>query len=137
MLSGMKDYRREDWQRLGRAVRQSRRQAGWRNSSEWGSQVGRSTRVLLGLERGEPVGGDTLQLIEYALGWPTGTTDKMLKGEENERAPDYRVADVDLGDDIVVRLPVMGRTSDELRRAAQRAAEAAGRAVLNTDGNPE
>lgn len=60
----------EDWTRLGRAVHAARTEAGYGDTREWANAVGRTTRMLLGLERGEQVGGGTLDLVERTLGWP-------------------------------------------------------------------
>jgi hypothetical protein len=71
----------QDWQALGRAVYSARARAGYRDTAKWAARIGRSTRVLLGLERGEPTGGRTLLLVEEALGWPAGWTDRILTGQ--------------------------------------------------------
>ncbi len=71
----------EDWAALGRAVYRARARAGYRDTARWAARIGRSTRVALGLERGEPTGPRTLMLIEDALGWPAGWTSKILSGE--------------------------------------------------------
>jgi hypothetical protein len=71
----------QDWQALGRAVYSARARAGYRDTAKWAARIGRSTRVLLGLERGEPTGGRTLLLVEEALDWPSGWTDRILTGE--------------------------------------------------------
>lgn len=55
-------------QRLGRLVRQTRRARGLGKTAEWAAKVGRSDRVLLGLERGEAVGADTYAAVADALG---------------------------------------------------------------------
>ncbi|WP_328988421.1 hypothetical protein OG394_19595 [Kribbella sp. NBC_01245] len=66
----MHDYDSHGWQRLGRLVRAARVKAGYGESREWSARVGRSTRMLLGLERGEPVGDATLARVAESLGWP-------------------------------------------------------------------
>lgn len=66
----MQDYDSHGWQRLGRLVRAARVKAGYGESREWSARVGRSTRMLLGLERGEPVGDATLARVAESLGWP-------------------------------------------------------------------
>jgi hypothetical protein len=72
----------EDWQALGRAVYRGRVKAGFRDTALWAARIGRSTRVLLGLERGEPTGRRTLLMIEEALDWPAGWCDLILAGEQ-------------------------------------------------------
>lgn len=74
----MPNYEHDDWLRLGRAVYSARNSAGLRDTKVWASKVGRSTRMLLGLERGEPVGRGTLDAIEKALGWPLGRSHEVL-----------------------------------------------------------
>jgi hypothetical protein len=49
----------EDWKALGRAVYSARVKAGYRDTARWAATLGRSTRVVLGLERGEPTGRRT------------------------------------------------------------------------------
>ena len=66
----MRMYRSADWSRLGRAVYSARMRAGYQDTKKWADHVGRSTRTLLGLERGEEVGTGTITAIEIALGWP-------------------------------------------------------------------
>jgi hypothetical protein len=72
----------EDWIRLGRAVKDARKRAGYRDMKIWAGKVGRSTRMLQGLERGEPVGGGTLELVEDALERHRGWTLDLLAGGE-------------------------------------------------------
>lgn len=57
----------EDWARLGRVVRRERKLQGFRDTARWAAVVGRSSRSLLGLERGEAVGDETLELVSEAL----------------------------------------------------------------------
>jgi len=54
---------------------------GFTRAADWSAYVGRSSRLLLGLERGEPTGDVTLAAIEEALGWPFLTTELILKQE--------------------------------------------------------
>ena len=77
----MNRYSRSDWQRLGDAVGYARRADGFTDTQQWCEIVGRSDRMLLGLERGEPVGKGTLRLIEDALDWPAGQTTRILAGQ--------------------------------------------------------
>lgn len=72
----------EDWKRLGELVREARMQAGHRSTERWAHLVGRSTRVVQGLERGERQGNGTLQRIEAALDWPAGTAHRILAGDQ-------------------------------------------------------
>ena len=77
----MNRYSRSDWQRLGDIVSAARRADGFSDTQQWCEIVGRSDRMLLGLERGEPVGKGTLRLIEDALDWPAGHATRVLAGE--------------------------------------------------------
>jgi hypothetical protein len=72
----------EDWKALGRAVYSARVKAGYRDTARWAATLGRSTRVVLGLERGEPTGRRTLLMVEEALDWPLGWCDLILTGKE-------------------------------------------------------
>lgn len=64
----MKKYPAENWERLGRWVYEARHQAGFSDTKVWAEAASRSSRMLLGLERGEPVGAGTLQAVADALG---------------------------------------------------------------------
>lgn len=64
----MKSYPPENWKALGEWVSVARHQAGYSDTKRWAHVVGRSTRMLLGLERGEPVGAKTIEAISEALG---------------------------------------------------------------------
>lgn len=68
MLPGMRKYPREHWQALGDLVGTARHQAGYSDTKRWAEAVGRSSRMLLGLERGEPVGPKTIEAIAETLG---------------------------------------------------------------------
>lgn len=76
----MHSYQHPDWVRLGRAVYSARSRSGYGDMTIWADRVGRSTRMLLGLERGERVGRGTLEAIEAALEWPTGHSHAVLSG---------------------------------------------------------
>ena len=89
----MQDYGYSAWLYLGSQIKTARKQAGLRNSKMWADRVGRSTRVLLGLERGERVGDDTLELVETALGWTLGRCEEILAGQPHR--PDLDLADPD------------------------------------------
>lgn len=67
-MAAMRKYPDIKWQRLGRWVHDTRLQAGLSDMDEWARVVGRSTRQLRGLERGEPVGPKTIELVAEALG---------------------------------------------------------------------
>lgn len=68
-MCGMKKYPAENWKALGRWIYEARMQGpDDRDMDEWSKKVGRSTRALRGLERGEPVGPKTLELVADALG---------------------------------------------------------------------
>lgn len=76
----MRNYAPDDWARLGQAVFEARSESGLSKTTDWVAQVGRSSRILLGLERGEQTGSGTLERIEDALGWPRGSTHRLLAG---------------------------------------------------------
>lgn len=75
----------DDWTRLGQEVKDARKRAGYRDMAKWATTVGRSTRMLLGLERGEPVGENTLELIEDVLQRPRGWASDVLSGKATVR----------------------------------------------------
>lgn len=84
-------YTRGDWKRLGTAVlaaRLRRKDLGLDNTGEWADAIGRSSRVALGLERGEPAGPKTLRVIEEVLHWPTGYCDVILSDPNADPEPD-------------------------------------------------
>lgn len=64
----MKTYSPEHWQALGGWVAGARAQAGYSDTKQWAEAVGRSTRQLLGLERGESVGPKTIEAVASTLG---------------------------------------------------------------------
>lgn len=69
------------WEELGRAVLAARMRSGYADTRKWADTVGRSSRMLLGLERGEHVGPKTLTKVEDTLGWPVGWSHRILTGE--------------------------------------------------------
>lgn len=73
-----------DWRRLGQEIAQARLAAGHRDTAAWADKVGRSTRVLLGLERGERQGRKTLEAVELALEWPAGKAHRILFGSSDD-----------------------------------------------------
>lgn len=76
----MKKYSTDNWRKLGRRVKQARLRAGYKDTQQWADIVGRSSRMLLGLERGEPVGDGTLDLVAAALGWTPEEPYEVLEG---------------------------------------------------------
>lgn len=64
----MKDYPAENWKALGDWVSLARHQTNYSDTQAWAKAVGRSTRILLGLERGESVGAKTIEAIAEVLG---------------------------------------------------------------------
>lgn len=83
----MPTYPTAAWERLGREIKTARRRGGMSDSALWAQKIGRSTRTLLGLERGEPTGDDTLLRIEEALGWPTGRCIDLLESAADASTP--------------------------------------------------
>lgn len=81
---GRVDYDLNARKRLGRAVRRARRAAGLAKTAEWADKVGRSDRVLLGMERGEPAGPDTYAAVAEALGWPTARIYDLLEDRADQ-----------------------------------------------------
>lgn len=63
----MTTYPAAHWAALGVWVGRARRAAGYADTLAWAEAVGRSSRVVLGLERGEPAGDRTLQGVARAL----------------------------------------------------------------------
>ncbi len=90
----MNQYDDDAWLRLGRAVKRARLEAGYSDTKRWAAAVGRSSRMLLGLERGEPVGDGTLDRVAIALKWAQETPYRFLadpefgKPDETGRTPD-------------------------------------------------
>lgn len=78
----VRTYSADEWRRLGHMVWSERNRIGLGETTEWAAKVGRSTRVLLGLERGEAQGKGTLALVEEALGWENGSAWQVLEGGE-------------------------------------------------------
>jgi len=65
----MREYPKDHWQALGRWVQEARMQVSdWRDMEGWARTVGRSSRQLRGLERGEQVGIGTIEAVAHALG---------------------------------------------------------------------
>ena len=65
----MRKYPEENWKALGRWLHDARMEyLEYREMRRFADVVGRSTRQLQGLERGEPVGVKTLEAVSAALG---------------------------------------------------------------------
>lgn len=79
-LLGMKHYDEPARLRLGLAVSRARHAAGYADTGKWADAIKRSTRVALGVERGEQAGVNTYSAIEDALGWLRGTCYRILGG---------------------------------------------------------
>ncbi len=77
----MRKYPEENWKRLGEWVGDQRRQAGYTATTTWAAKVGRSSRVVLGLERGEPAGDKTIRAVATALGLDTRPFYRILAGD--------------------------------------------------------
>lgn len=105
-----------DWKRLGLAVQGARmRQPDLRDMNEWASVVGRSPRLLQGLERGERVGAPTLRLIEEILKWRTGYAEVILSDPSADTSPDRPRAAAGNSDPLPVEArPLDEFTTDEL-----------------------
>lgn len=67
-LGHMKSYPVEHWKALGEWVSVARHQSDYSDMKKWAAAVGRSTRMLQGLERGETVGAKTIEAIAEVLG---------------------------------------------------------------------
>jgi len=79
-------YDIEARKRLGRVVNRARRAAGYADTEEWAALIGRSTRVALGLERGESAGRKTYTAVEEALHWHAGACYEILDGVDPAQA---------------------------------------------------
>ena len=94
--------------RLGRAVRDARRQAGYTNRMEFADKVGRSARQIQALENGEDgVGPDTYAATAETLGWPLERMYEFLDDSAAPRAipPSLAsVTDEDLAAEVLRRM---------------------------------
>lgn len=95
--------------RLGAEVRQARKRAGFSRTPEWADKIGRSDRVLLGLERGESVGADTYAAVAAALGWSLDRLYSILAGEPGNESADpdpglATVSDDELAAEVLRRM---------------------------------
>lgn len=79
-------YSIEDRKRLGRFIGRARRAAGFADTEKWAEKIDRSTRVALGVERGESTSAKTYEAIEAALGWHPGACFEVLDGVSPEEA---------------------------------------------------
>lgn len=75
----MRKYPADHWLALGQWVHDARHQAGITDTRQWEQAVGRSSRMLLGLERGETVGAGTLKGIAEALDVPLARLYRILE----------------------------------------------------------
>lgn len=98
MMWPMKKYAPERWAALGQWVHDARMQVdGLRDMEAWAAAVGRSTRQLAGLERGESVGVGTLERVADALGVDQAMLFRVLTDEGQTRGQP-KVAGSDLSD---------------------------------------
>lgn len=75
----MRNFSAENWKVLGRWVQTCRLARGHSDMDTWAQMVGRSTRQLQGLERGERVGPKTLENVAKALGVEVATIYEVLE----------------------------------------------------------
>ncbi len=82
--------------RLGREVKQARRDAGHRHLADWAIEVGVSSKTLGQLEAGRPVSDSTVDAVEQALvraeAWPRGRAQQILDGSVGRHSQDAYVA---------------------------------------------
>lgn len=62
--------------------------AEWKDMPDWVDAVGRSPRLLLGLERGEQIGQPTLRRIETLLDWIPGYANVILEDPHANLTPE-------------------------------------------------
>lgn len=114
-------YPDEHWEALGRWVLEARRRAGYADTKVWKQAVGRSERMLLGLERGERVGTGTIDAVASALNIEPGLLFGIL--ESGEAAPSGAAAPTaskvpgSMAADMLVDLviPLLEKLSPEIR----------------------
>lgn len=120
----MRKYPAENWKRLGRWVYDNRVRGGYTDTKEWAEAVGRSTRQLLGLERGEPVGAGTINRVADALTLPASMLFAILAGEDGDRLAAAQEGEVEVIPGIaVVRVDESGArhpVSDERREVIRK-----------------
>lgn len=98
----MDTYPSDHWRLLGRLVFSARTRAGYTDTQRWSEAVGRSSRMVLGLERGEAVGKGTLDRVAAVLDWHPGVPYAVLstgRAEVLEDAPPRSVGSVSAGND--------------------------------------
>lgn len=78
----MKTYPPGHWKALGSWIAGARTQAGYSDTKEWSAAASRSTRQLLGLERGESVGPKTIEAVATALEVDSGVLFGILEAGE-------------------------------------------------------
>ncbi len=133
--------------RLGREVKQARRDAGQRHLADWAIEVGVSSKTLGQLEAGRPVSDSTVDAVEQALvragTWPRGRARQILDGSvgadlqdssyvAHSRPDDVpsRVSD----DEVLAAIDRMAAELDVLKKRLQRRDDDAGSEPL--DGAP-
>jgi transcriptional regulator with XRE-family HTH domain len=67
---------------LARQVRSRRIELGYATTRALAGALGISHRTIGNLERGEPVGANTLAAVENVLGWQPGSAEETLAGGE-------------------------------------------------------
>jgi len=128
--------RTEDWQRLGRVVRDWREEVAL-TQQQIQAAGGPSTAKLREIERGDGAGTEerTKRRLEKALGWAHGSIDTVLGGGDPAPAP-LRQAETGVsvpraqGFDVEVVLVRIRRdlhadSREEIRQAAERLAQSA------------
>lgn len=111
----MKHYDKAARERLGMFITRARLAAGYGDTGKWADAIGRSTRVALGVERGESAGVNTYTAIENALGWLEGTCYRILGGMDLDEAIGTGSVGRDSEDDGYVAAPgerIEGGASD-------------------------
>lgn len=78
-----------DWPRLGEWVYARRRNRGLRSRGVFAAKAGVSERTLGQLERGLPVGKQTLLAVDAALFWVAGSCERILHGGDPLNWPHY------------------------------------------------
>lgn len=113
MLRTVNGYSSDDWKRLGRAIKRERvLHPAYRDMKKWADVIGRSTRALQGLERGETAGDETLFRIEQTLGWPVDAAWRILDGSADV-APSSGLSGADMAAARIAR----GIALDDLSRS--------------------
>lgn len=102
----MNTYSSEQWKVLGTWVASARKQAGFSDTKRWAQVAKRSTRQLLGLERGEPVGSGTIETVGEALGVDSGELFAILEaGAAAKSWGELRAAAVEAADRLALAQP--------------------------------